>query len=463
MKSTQKTLILTLKTLLIALTLIEPSRLHGQQLQQPQEYQWMQEYSDPTDLAKAFIEKTKIFWTPTGKTWVEQTYQPGYKSARYEEWYILLESPGLAAEMVKRGAYGTTCSMSYHVLENIIKTAIQSPDKFCKDLALSTIDEGLRDYKTAYNIAQNHIDNGIMTEDDAIAFLCNRWNFLKLGIASQLYIQSNTENDIPRQMSEISVKEILDQVESKIKLKPDVNKNLPLAQAVIFIKEVADILEIKSLGMMRYQPYLNYIKNTEVLNQIKLNELNRFGYTSCEGARVSFDDYTIVPGVRIGRINANTSMTDLIQVFGPQNVENKMVGHPGNMQPEYHTFINNNELEIVWKDNLEFLNPSMVIVPYYSKKYRTADDVKCGLSLENLRKINGRNLFLDYSQEILQWQISNYNTGALNTYQDKLVLYFCNTNLAPTRNFQSNEAWVKNAELKVCEMHVILDPEIVSK
>jgi len=424
-------------------------------------YNWMLEYNDPVSLAKEFIRRTDVFWSPVGKTMVDLTYKVGFTTARLGGRYILLESPNLVVDMVKGGAYSTLTEISNDGLLEIIKISIKTPDKACESIAQSTIKEGLRDYHLAFKIASTYRETGNLSENDAILFLCNRWNFLKLGIARQLYLQCQEEYDIDEMAAEKAVKESLKLFETLYKSKLDLNNNLPLIDAAFFIQDFFKILESKNIGLEAYPPYINYVENISKLNEYKLNELKRFGYHSCDGIKIASDRYTIIPGISVGHINANTTLEGLIEIFGKENVENKIVSVAEGTEYETRTFINQDELEISWIDPISYTKPNRIYIPYHSKEYITPEGVKNGISVMELNRING-NAFLIQNYEVVPlWYVRDWKGGALKGYYNKIFIDFGNIINYPIRLFKemvfsSDAEWIVETGLEIVQIEVLL-------
>ena len=237
---------------------------------------WTKEYSDPVELTKELIRKTDVFWTPLGKTTLVLTYKVGFTTARFGGRYILLESPNIVIDLAKGGIYEAIGSIAYDGMLDIIKRSIKSPDKLCESIAWSLIKQGLDEYEISYSIARKYIETRELNITEAMDFLKNRWGVFKLGIARQLYLDSQKNYSIDEQLAERAIKEVLDKFEDVYKSRLDMNDNLPLMDAAFFIKDLFDIIEQKKIGLANYEPYLKFNERIEELNRIRIEEHRKF-------------------------------------------------------------------------------------------------------------------------------------------------------------------------------------------
>lgn len=105
------------------------------------------------------------------------------------------------------------------------------------------------------------------------------------------------------------------------------------------------------------------------------------------------DDWIIIPGVKVGRINANTKEADLLEIYGKENVKSTAVevGEgatiPGTIlfpgQPE-------KQLEITWKNEKEKSEPLSVILRGRHSLWKTKDGISLGTSLKEIEVLNGK-------------------------------------------------------------------------
>jgi hypothetical protein len=448
--------------------LFSPIICNAQSINKSQELNWMMEFSEPIPLAKEFIARTKIFWEPLGKTMVDLTYKVGFTTARMGGRYLLLESPSLAIEMVNKGAYSTISHVAYDEILEIIKVAVKSPDKLCVNIAQSTINEGLKDYHKAYNIAKQYLQTGELTEKNAIIFLTNRWNFLKLGIARKLYLECEQEYDIEKQIAEKSTMILLNHFESVYKAKLDVQRDLPLLDAAFFINDMIKIIKASGVGLGDYPPYLDYIEDITTLNSLKLKELQRLAY----GFSVfTYDSlFTFIPGKCVGPITGITNIFELKKIFGESSISNETVQIAEGIgaRPDTVTKINKgtlNELTVFWKHGNTFDKPEAIGISSLGTRYHSDKGLTIGTTLEELNSMNGRPIeILVYGGggEVLG-VVSRWMSGNLTIKDYYLQSYLndgLNGNVVRTKQNEyvlSNSEWLKKHKVTVRSLLISLD------
>lgn len=125
--------------------------------------------------------------------------------------------------------------------------------------------------------------------------------------------------------------------------------------------------------------------------------------------------WLIVPGVRVGPIVANTSVADLIKVFGTANVQeaNIDVGEGDfHLGAVVYPGDPTRKAEIVWKDaNRKRLPERIIVSDYHMHKslWRTPEGITIGTPLKDLERLNGRPFVLlgfdwDYSGTVISWR-----------------------------------------------------------
>jgi hypothetical protein len=113
----------------------------------------------------------------------------------------------------------------------------------------------------------------------------------------------------------------------------------------------------------------------------------------------------VVPGKSVGAITAKTTYTELVKLFGKQNLTaRKVYGAEG--QVEYPgTLISsggNKTFIIAWKDAKK-LQPSHITI--FDPRWKTADGIGVGMNLAKLRQILGEfqisGLYWDYGNQVI--------------------------------------------------------------
>ncbi|MFN8240241.1 MAG: Ser-Thr-rich GPI-anchored membrane family protein [Bacteroidales bacterium] len=391
-------------------------------------------YIDPVSLANEYIngEKWSFYWQPATKTMVNLLYNVGFSAARYGGRYIILESPSLAIDMVKGGAY-VLSDMTYDGFLEIIKQAIKTPGKLCVNIAQSTKREGVKAYNIAYDIAQKQKETGIVTNEEAVLFLRSMWNSLKCAVARTLYIDSQEEYNIDELAAEKAVDEIIGQLEPAIRAKLDINNQLPLIDAAKFIHDIFEILENKKVGLAAYPPYIDYMKNISELNNLWLNTLERIGGNTIIESKDKYN-YIIIPGKSVGPINYSTTLGDLISFYGRENVDTKTEYTAGEgTELETLTYIKNRGLTIRWKDQVtqDPIHPRFVSIKSYPSNYHTAEGITIGTSAQELGIINGgpfdyKDIEIEPFKMVTDWKggkLEKYGSEVRNSWLIKLDNY----------------------------------------
>ena len=131
-----------------------------------------------------------------------------------------------------------------------------------------------------------------------------------------------------------------------------------------------------------------------------------------------------IPGTSVGAISAATSELDLIRIYGKENVKrsNIEVGE-GSFEKGTVLFSNKpDELKILWKDTVGFLNPLCIYVKAKKTNWKTNTGITTGTSLKQLELINTKPFILrgfgwDYSGFV-----SNWNNGTLGKDDSELKI-----------------------------------------
>jgi len=128
------------------------------------------------------------------------------------------------------------------------------------------------------------------------------------------------------------------------------------------------------------------------------------------------NDWLIVPGVRIGPLNASSGRTDLERIFGPAPVVDRAIdmgddtSRPGTVvYPDNPSL----SLAIVWRDETR-KRPEQVLVCYGLTRgtpcrWRTASGIGMNTSLRDLESANGRPFLLlgferDFAGTVMSWE-----------------------------------------------------------
>jgi len=121
--------------------------------------------------------------------------------------------------------------------------------------------------------------------------------------------------------------------------------------------------------------------------------------------------FQIIPGVKVGAINAQTSETDLKKIYGSKNVQSGEIGlGEGETVPGTIIYPNSPDkrLEIGWKDIKGKKFPDFVQFGGEKSLWKIAPGISIGTSLKTLEQINGKSFVLlgfefDYSGTVVSW------------------------------------------------------------
>lgn len=102
-------------------------------------------------------------------------------------------------------------------------------------------------------------------------------------------------------------------------------------------------------------------------------------------------NWMIVPGFNVGQLTAGTGETDLIMIFGEENIKRLDIQiEQGRTAPGIIVFPNQSEkrIEVIWKNTRE-RNEPFIILRGKRSIWKTEQGISLGTSLNELEKING--------------------------------------------------------------------------
>lgn len=407
------------------------SAIFSQLSENTSEYNSLPSYVDPVSSAVSIInnDKTKVIFHQSYKAMVNLFYNVGFSVARYGGRYLMVESPKLAADMIKRGYYGVISDITYDLLIEIVKQAVETPDILCVNIAQSTKKEGVKGYNIAYDIYNKYKETGILTNEEAILFINGIWSAEKLASARRLYIESNEDYNIDNKVAEEATYESIKLYESALKTKFGSNGQVPLVDAAKFINDIYKILESKKIGLADYPPYIKYSQDITDINNFWLNKLgipsyNKPSMAGNENLENSNNKYLIIPGKSVGPIDYNSTINDLITFYGKENIETKTEFTAGEgTELETLTYIKNWGLTIRWKDQVtqNLNNPVFISIENSAINYHTAEGIRIGTSAQELGIINGRPF--DYRDMEVQpfKMVTDWKGGKLEKYGSEML------------------------------------------
>ena len=148
-----------------------------------------------------------------------------------------------------------------------------------------------------------------------------------------------------------------------------------------------------------------------------------------------------IPGTSVGAISATTSEFDLIRIYGKENVKriNIEVGE-GSFKKGTILFSNKpDELKILWKDTVNFLNPLHIYVKAKNTNWKTNTGITTGTSLKQLELINTKPFILQGFGWDYSGFVSNWNNGTLGKDDSELKIRLSYNKKQKLTKFESIE------------------------
>lgn len=237
---------------------------------------WTKQYNDPVELAKEVIKRSSDFWNPLGYTTVTATYTVGSFFSMHGYGYLLLESPNLSYDLVTGGFIKLGKTITKDFIFDLIETSIESPKVLCERISKNTIKTGLSDYKIAYEIAREYLKTGQLSEKDAEEFLYYRWGVFKFATARTLWNNSRgNDPQISKELEGKMAKDITRELEKKYQSDIRISTKISIFKACLIISDLFTLLENTKVGLGDFEPYLDFQKNMDYINNLRMNEYNR--------------------------------------------------------------------------------------------------------------------------------------------------------------------------------------------
>lgn len=183
----------------------------------------------------------------------------------------------------------------------------------------------------------------------------------------------------------------------------------------------------------------------------------------------SSEDWVCIPGMRAGKITANTGIEELKRIFLAKNVVTEDLEIAGGLLKGTRIYPDtDNEALIFWQDETTMTNPARVVIQNENAEWVTNRGVKIGTPLEELEKMNGQAFKLygfewDYAGTITSWEggeleeslkIGEKFTAQLGTDKAPGANY---GDILGEDEFMSNLPAIQERELKVVSMGILLN------
>ena len=226
---------------------------------------------DPIALCKQILDDQTGPWSPESHSNVLSKYGKNYQLGENEDKYVLLESPTLAFDYFQGGFSDIGQAIPKDLLIHMLKQAIMAPQETSNILAKATIQQGVKEYLTAYEIAQRYRETQSLNYHDAIQFLDNRFGYAKLSHAESL-----GDRDVSHSNSfnpDKNTKKVLAQLDKIAKRYPN---KIPLVNALPLFEEIYQQLLDNEVGLAGYQPFRQFTGEMQKINQSRINERIKF-------------------------------------------------------------------------------------------------------------------------------------------------------------------------------------------
>ena len=130
-------------------------------------------------------------------------------------------------------------------------------------------------------------------------------------------------------------------------------------------------------------------------------------------------DWVIVPGERVGPIDAGASEAKLVELFGAANVKQvSFEVEPGEAVPATTVFANDSTRRavVLWRDPQTRASPETVLIRGERSLWRTDKGITLGTPLATLRRLNGKPLTLTGFGSDLGGTVLDCNGGSLTEF-----------------------------------------------
>jgi hypothetical protein len=136
-------------------------------------------------------------------------------------------------------------------------------------------------------------------------------------------------------------------------------------------------------------------------------------------ARSLAADWVIVPGERVGPIDAGASEARLVELFGAANVKRvSFEVEPGEAVPATTVFADDSTRRaiVLWRDPETRIAPETVLIRGERSVWRTDKGITLGTPLATLRRLNGKALNLTGFGSDLGGTVLDCNGGSLTEF-----------------------------------------------
>ena len=176
------------------------------------------------------------------------------------------------------------------------------------------------------------------------------------------------------------------------------------------------------------------------------------------------DEWTIIPGVQVGKIKADASYQSLVETYGKASIKNGNINLGETSKPA--TFLypdTKNELAILWKDETNKKNPLQIIIRN-AGDWSTYHGIKIGSTFQEVYEVNVRPFGfvgfefvhegVDYSGKVSDWKKGRLskNMGITFTPSEKGKKSSIYEKYLDNQEFSADDPNLPQLELTVTEM-----------
>ncbi|MGI9546525.1 MAG: hypothetical protein ACR2MM_04780 [Flavobacteriaceae bacterium] len=240
---------------------------------------------DPITFSKQIIAEEPNPWISDTRSSVLTAFGSSAKLGTNDDKYILLESPGLAFDYFQGGYANLGDNISKGLLLEMLSQALNSPETVISKLAKASINKGLSEYQAAFSIAENYKETNELSLEESLKFLENRYGYSKLNHVRKL-MESNTSQQ-KSAVEEKNKKKVLAKLREIEKKYPD---QIAWVDALPLLEEWYRLLEEGQVGLAAYEPYIDFKKSMDQLNQSRIND--RINFRS--GLKITYPDASTV-------------------------------------------------------------------------------------------------------------------------------------------------------------------------
>ena len=222
---------------------------------------------DPIIVAKKIISDDPLPWTKTEYEAIVNAIGDRRVLSSIDKNYLLLQSPWLGVEYMQ-GVYKEGLnSIPVEQLLDLLNLATNSPQQTSRKLAEVTLQHALSEYDLANKVALDLKANTAVNYEDAIAFLNNRFGYLKIKTAKKLLDESSKADNAV--IDKKTSKRIADRFKN---IRKQYSEEIPIASALEEIKAFYTLLEEVVTGLAMVKPYTDFTQTITELNEVQLRE-----------------------------------------------------------------------------------------------------------------------------------------------------------------------------------------------